>query len=249
MGDLEAALEARNDALSLAEHAGIRRYIWEGHHFRWRLHFWLGNWEAALDDLTTLSGFDPTSMFYAYVYPALVHAAAGDTNIAVSHAWRLAESGDGRPDDEALRVLWAAACLRLVGVGTEAAELLDGFVPTDAYDEGSIEGTGLWTDALLDLSAGELAFDDLLALTNVVDATERHRLVAAAHFHAGVLDLEAGDRVRAMRHFEEAHRCYDSQEGYTFHSRLLLTKLARDEDWPPWIPRATDRTASPRNGH
>jgi len=221
------AIEARTRAIAVATQ-DLKRC--EGHHYRWRLHYWIGDWDAALKDIETHAACLPQSLFYARIYPLVVYAEMGDLQRALREARAIAQDG---PDDF-MAVIWSATCLRLLGQVDEAAELLS----RDADEVGVHTPlvppqTAEWLAALYECTSGRRELDDLLALAD--DLGESRKLRAEAHFHVAMKDLAEGRRDQAVLHFTEAYLSFDNELRYTFHAKVLLVKLRSAPDWPAWL--------------
>ena len=190
MGRFEEAIAARTRAISLTERDRPR---WEGCHYRWRLYYWTGQLDAALDDLKTCAGFAPTSWFYTCIYPALIHAERGAAETALDLARRPAR--DAPADAQA--VLWSATCLRLLGAAEEAAALLAERAAAVDFSAGlTPPQTAEWVQALYVHSLEEERLDELEFLADRAD--QPWRLWGEAHFHAAAAQLARGDRVAAL---------------------------------------------------
>ena len=228
LGRYDEAIEARTRAMELVT---SDRGRCESYHYRWRLAYWTGDYEAALDDIEAHAECMPDSRFYAHVYPALVFAEMGDMETAVNQAWASAEES---PDD-AQAVLWSAACLRLLGRATEATELLAGRADRVSFDHGLVPPQSEdWIAALYEFSAGSGSLVDLDQQFGEPDWPRQLR--AEAHFHAGARALASGERDRAGYHFLTARDAHDSELRYTFHAAIVWEKLQEDPEWPSWIP-------------
>jgi len=227
MGLFEEAIEARDRAIEVAS-VGCKR--WEGYHYRWRLHYWLGDLDAALEDLSACAQYDPESPFYAHVYPALVHAELGDRSVALAHARAVAEEN---PDD-AGALLWSATCLRLLGEADAAEALLVERAESVDFGAGLVgPQSEAWMQALVAYcqKGGSLGELDLMA----AEGPAPWKLWGEAYFHAAALRLAAGDREGALEWFMHAYRSFDDEQRYTYHARLIAEKMREDRDWPPWI--------------
>lgn len=223
----EEALAARTRAIALATGEYQR---WEGYHFRWRLHYWLGDLDAALDDLAVLREYDPQCPFYEHIYPALVYAEQGDLPTALSHARARAEQAP----DNAQAVLWSATCLRLLGQPGEAADLLESHATmVDCTAELIPPQSEAWVRALYEhcQSGGPLTELDALA----DEVAQPWRLWGEGHFHAAARRLSGGDREGALAGFGRAYRAFDNERRYTYHAKLIYHKMQQDPAWPPWI--------------
>ena len=226
MGLWHEAIDARNRALELAATEGARC---EGYHYRWRLHYWVGNLEEALDDIRAHRGCMPHSPFYAHVYPALVYAELGDMDQALTEARALVADS---PNDT-LMALWSGTTLRLLGAPEEAEELLlDRMDSVDFEVNGSFEEIEGWLDALYAFCAGQATFAVLEELAD--EAEKPWRLRGEADFHAGAKALGEGRRAEAMERFARSYRSFDGALNYTFHSRVIFEKLREDPEWPSW---------------
>jgi serine/threonine protein kinase/tetratricopeptide (TPR) repeat protein len=227
LGRYDEAIAARTRAIGLAVES---REQWEGHHYRWRLYYWTGQYDAALADLQACAGFSPSSRFYAYVYPAWVLAEMGEVDQASELAWAPAVTDP--TDVEA--VLWSAATLRLIGRPDEADELLGTSADSVEFSPGSgLHQTAVWLEALYALSRGETDVGELVSLAGGVTASRK--ALGEAYFHAGVLALGSGDRARALEHMTESYRSFDGELGYTYHATVIRKKLLADPGWPTWL--------------
>lgn len=227
MGRYAQAIEARTRAIELAG-KGIRR--WEGYHYRWRLLYWTGELEAALEDVAMAADYDPQCPFYAHVYPALIRAEMGDLPAALAHARALAAEAP----NSAQAVLWSATCLRLLGRPEEAETLLaDRADAVDFAAELVPPQSEEWMRALYAhcRAGGHLAELEALA----AEAGAPWRLWGEAQFHAAALRLSAGDRAGALVGFQRAYRCFDGERRYTYHAKLICNRMQSDPAWPGWI--------------
>ncbi len=224
MGWWKEAAEARTRAISLAS-TPLRR--WEGHHYRWRLFFWMGRYDDALWDLEACLTWSPEPRFYRYVYPAFVHAARDDISASLEAARGLtdADDKDGRA------ILWSASCLRLLGHGEEADRLLAGW-DCDAITAESNDQQ--WLRALCALSHGEIELADAVAVNESAESPRGYR--AEALFHTAVEALASGDRTTALDLLTKAQECYDGELGYTYHAKVIRERMRGLPDWPRWVP-------------
>ncbi len=226
-GRYAEAIEARTRAIAAAD-ADIKR--WEGHHYRWRLHYWLGEFDAALQDLAACAGYDPHNSFYEHVYPALVQAEAGDMPAALAHAHALA---DDAPTD-AQAVLWSATCLRLLGEPEEAQALLTERAAQVDFTLGLVPPQSeQWVRALYENALCGGRPETLEPLAAAVSVP--WKLSGEAYFHAAALSLSAGDRATALDQLREAYRSFDNEHRYTYHGKLFYVKMRQNPSWPPWV--------------
>ncbi|MCK4657920.1 MAG: protein kinase [Phycisphaerae bacterium] len=227
MGLYAEAIEIRNRAIKVATRDIARC---ESHHYRWRLHYWMGELDAALADVAVHAECDPQSRFYAHVYPALLLAELGDVDAALSHARALAADAP----ESALAVVWSATCLRLLGQAEEAAELLG-----ERADEVDF-GTELappqsqeWVEWLYAYCRDGGPSAELEELAEQADAP--WRLWGELHFHAAAMNLADGDREGALAEFRRAYRSFDGEQRYTYHAKLIWIRMRNDPAWPAWI--------------
>ncbi|MCK4342211.1 MAG: protein kinase, partial [Phycisphaerae bacterium] len=227
MGLFQEAIEARTRAI---EAANTEQNRWEGHHYRWRLHFWTGDLEAALEDVQACAGFDPQSRFYAHVYPALIEAEGGHMPAALAHARALA---DEMPDG-AQAVLWSATCLRLLDQPEEARELLAERAETVDFSLELVPPqTAEWVRMLYASCNQGKPLETLEAFAET--AASPWKLWGEAHFHAAALRLTEGNREAAREGFRRAYRSFDGELHYTYHAKLIYHKMQQDSSWPSWI--------------
>lgn len=233
MGLLNDAIEARTRALELAEYDNPRC---EQYYYRWRLHYWTGDFEASLDDIASHLDCQPDSIYYQHLYPALVLAETGDMEQALDQARAVAEGAS----DNAQTVLATASWLRILGRPDEANELLASNAGQVRYDASLQPGqTAEWVEALFRFCSGIDSMESLLDIASVSET--RWRLEAELYFHAAALALGEGDRRTAIDHLNSSYKSFDSQQRYTFHSKLILERMRGDPNWPVW---PTANTAS-----
>ncbi len=227
LGQYDEALAARTQAIDLP---ATPRQQCEGYHYRWRLHYWKGDLEDALQDIRAHGACMPENMHYAHVYPALVYAELGNITAAVSEAWLLVNHAPEDPQ----AVLWAATLLRLLNRPADADDLLEQRVADVVFSEGLVPPqTEAWVEALYYYSKNGQGLDALLEQAQRFEAPQKLR--AEALFHAGVLALSRGDREQASRFFHDAYYSFDGELRYTFHAKILYEKMLANPGWPAWI--------------
>jgi len=228
LGRFEEAIAARTRAIGLAEKT-IEQ--WEGYHYRWRLYYWTDRFPEALADLEACEVFSPQSKFYAFVYPALVHAEMGE----MEQAFELARDVSRDRPEDARALIWSATTLRILGRAEEAAALLSTRAASVDYATTLAPPQSReWLQSLYAYCLGEAEFADLEVLSDEV--TTPMKLLGEAHFHAGANALAAGQRDEAFGHFTGAYRSFDGELEYTFHAKTILERMRNDPDWPLWLP-------------
>jgi serine/threonine protein kinase len=237
MGRYAEAIEARTRAITVAAKGRARC---EGYHYRWRLYYWTGELEPALEDVAAHAACDPQSRFYAHVYPALLLAEMGRLDDALAHARALADD----PPESAQAVLWSATCLRLLGRPEEARALLADRADTVDFTAELIPPQSEeWVRALYAYSLDGGSRATLGSLAEAVAAPRK--LWGEADFHAAALALAEGDRAEALESFRRAYHSFDSEERYTYHAKLICTRMRQDPTWPPWIAALHDARTAP----
>jgi len=233
MGCYAEAVEARTRAIATAVK---ERAQCEGHHYRWRLRYWIDNLEAAWEDVEAHAECVPESRFYAHVYPALILAEMGRMPAALAHAHAPADEAP----NSAQAVLWSATCLRLLGRAAEADALLaERAAALDFGLELVPPQSEEWVQALYAYCRDGGPLTALEALAE--EATSPWKLWGEAHFHAAALRLAWGDRQGALEGFQRAYRSFDGELRYTYHGKLICTKMLQDPDWPSWIRTSGDQ--------
>jgi tetratricopeptide (TPR) repeat protein len=220
MGRYEEAIAARTLAIDIASKSIA---IWEGLHYRWRLRYWTGDYDGALDDLGRCAAFDPGNRFYEVVYPTLVMAESDGLDAAKALARSLGERGDASLMDR----LWSASTLRWLGASDEAREVLNGVRFDPDADPAA------WERFLHGLMTGKRSLDELD--TMVASSPSRWRLQGEACFHDAARLVSAGKREKALELFRRAYRSFDSEQGYTYHAKVILKRVAEGASWPWWI--------------
>ncbi len=227
MGRFEEALAVRTAALEIATRPAARC---ENYHYRWRLYYWLGDLQAADDDVAAHSACMPDNRLYTHVFPALLLAETGDMAAALAHARAIADDDP----DSALAVLWSATCLRLLGQPEEATALLDQHAGSLDFEAGSTPPQSPdWIAALYEHCRTDGPLTPLLDLAGA--SRTPWRLLGEAYFHAGIRRLAEGDRAAALECFNQAHRCFDGELRYTYLGKLLMEKLRENPSWPAWL--------------
>jgi tetratricopeptide (TPR) repeat protein len=113
--------------------------------------------------------------------------------------------------------------LLLLGRKDQAVALLQKLDKGDLYDQVEWE-----------FARGELSQEQYLAKSGA-----SHFMKANAHYHLGLFRLATGDREGARDHFKEGAR---PTWGYAVHwSRMLLSRMDKDKNWPPWIQSKKDQ--------
>ena len=243
MGLFEDALAARTRMIELGEQpqfANEPQRRCEGYYYRWRLHYWLGNYEEALHDLEVHVECDPRSFFCSHVYPALVLAEMGEIEAALERARAIVADDP----ENAWAALWSATCLRLLGQAEEARSLLAEREDSVDYEAGLVPPQSAeWMEALYRYCLTGGSLDELEAQAATVASP--WRLWGEAHFHAAALKLAQGEREAALAGFERAYRSFDGEERYTYHARVICEKLRQTPDWPPWIEVSSKGASGP----
>ena len=234
MGEFAAARAARTRAIAVATKDRARC---EAYHYRWRLSYWLGDYEAALEDVHTHAACLGDDLVYNHVYPALVLAEMGAMDAALEHAWSPALEQPQRP----LAVIWSATTLRLLGRAAEADELLEtGLAALDWKSDANPAHPPGWMEALYRACLRMDSPGELESL--VADTDQPWVLLAQADFHRAAQSLAAGDRETAETLLASAYRSFDGELGYTYHARLLQTKMQQNPAWPAWISVSWNRS-------
>lgn len=238
MGRLEQALASRGRAIELAKLPSHKR---DNYHYRWRLHYWFGNLDDALQDIEDYVELLPDTagsllasrakLNYTHLYPALVHADGGDLESAVD----LVREAADQTRQDAQSVLLCAAFLRILGRADEANELLANRRDDVEFAAGlRPHQSGEWVEALYAYAAGEASFETLEELAE--ESPYKRRLMGEAYFHAGAIGLAAGERQQARSDFAHAYRSFDGSKNLSYCGRIIVGQLEGRRDWPGWIP-------------
>lgn len=227
LGRMPEAFDARDRAIATAP-AGSRRC--EGYHYRWRLAYWLGQFDEALADIERHAECVPDDLDYAQLYPALVYMEMEQPDDVDEIVDQLVLT----PPEKPAEVLLVASTLRLLGRGSTADELLAGYVEVAEFSDVDTGGlpTG-WTQTLFRFCMGDAVFDEVAALAEMADLPRR--ILGQAYYHAAVMSLVAGDRLRAKYEFGKTYRAFDGAMGYTYRAKLVLHKLENNDSWPAWL--------------
>ncbi len=235
LADFADAIDARTQAIELA--AGKPPTL-ENLHYRWRLNFWLGNLPEALADVREhgeQEGEDEGETeervrFYRHFFPALIAAEMGDMDTALTEAMAEVDAAPNNAQD----VLRAAACLRLLGEGERAKELLAERQPLVDYAVSLDElQSPEWAEGIYELASGEIGPDEIAVIADKLK--QKAKSMGESAFHLGARSFVYGTRSQAMQHFADAFRSFDKETRYTFIGKLILQKMRLDPEWPPWI--------------
>ncbi|MCB9850887.1 MAG: protein kinase [Phycisphaerales bacterium] len=233
-GDFAAALAAFNAAE--APSAGSESRMYELLHYRWRLHYWLSEYDAAAADFAAYkklaTKFDTASAYYLEFFPMLIAAERGDHEDAIARAYAMSAPDDGKYN--ALHVVWTVTALRVLGEAELAETYLSDTASHLEFIAGEIpEQTSEWVTALYRMTAGEITLEETQAMA--LQTPQPWRLTGEAQFHAGAMALVASDRATARERFKNAWHAYDDQLRYTYFGELLARRMAQDAEWPSWI--------------
>ena len=239
LGRLDEAVAARTDALELATTQNARC---ESLHYRWRLYYWLNDFDHALTDIAARSECVQDA-WYKHVYRALIHADQGNLDAARREALAIFMDAPESPD----AVLLSGALRFALGDQTALGDVRTGSETIDwsnpAWDATTVPG---WKQALVAFVLGESTFDALTDLA--VPAEKPYRLTAEAEFLAGLLALGHRNRDAATTHFTNSHQSFDSEAAFSYHARVLLQKLRTDPSWPVWLAPSDSVGSSLGNG-
>ena len=226
LGLFADALAARDRAVALARTDFMRC---ESLHYRWRLHYWLGHLDEALEDIEEHATCMPDSLHYAHIYPALVLAEMGRIDEALDHARGIP---NGQPPD-LQAVIWSSSCLRLLGQGDEADQLLRAHAPElDSSNGSNATDEDTWRAALYALCMGKATLENLDELAAQAEKPWARR--GEADFHAAVRALSLGNQDEAIELLDRSYRSFDGALGYSFHAKVILERIAIDPPWPDW---------------
>ena len=113
--------------------------------------------------------------------------------------------------------------------------------------EEAIEAARNYLPSILVSKYWEFPRDSLLYLGGLISEDEylergenSARDRGCAHFDIGVRRLASGDRAGAREHFEKAAASTVFHWGPMGWSRVFAARMARDPDWPNWLPVRED---------
>ena len=228
LGLYREAIAVRDLAAKVTE---LEDYRCESYHYRWRLHFWLGNLTEAAEDVARHAECKPDDPFYGCFYPALLTAASGDVD--AGHAI-LAEWLDTAPMTPTT-VLTVACGHRLLGSEADAAALLENHeADLDFTGEQTPSRPAEWTATLYAFARGQTTLEDVKALAS--EAQYARPLLAEAYFHAAARDLALGDRESARELLAKSHKTFAGELSFSYHARTLHERMVGDTGWPEWVP-------------
>ena len=220
---LRKAIALRTQALALCHSDRDRTEQFE---YRWLLYFWLGELEAAAQDVSAFDAVtddnDWRKVWTAHLIPAMLSAERDDVASARIELERLAHVSDLSLRDRA-----ALACgLHVLG-DPGAAQLLIGRA---LGANGNSELTD-WQRRVWRLLADE-DFSLKRDWPGFKDAPKLDR--AEPLFFAGCVALGRGEREAALEYLRACEACYD-YETYGYIARMLRRRMSLDERWPPWL--------------
>lgn len=234
-GEYERAVAAYTAALERAEASGSRSRQAEIYHYRWRLHFWLGDWEAALRDLeaedrlTREAGLSFDRLWMRGLLRPVVLASGGQWGAAREEAAQVASLSEGGA------MARLAGCAGLLALGdVEAGER-----GLSAWGDEHRGGRGLWPyedtswmETLAAFGSGEADWEAVRAKASEIEDPSWR--LAAAYLIAGLRDLAQGSRDDALAWLRKAVGTYD-YERYSYLAKALLIKAEQDTGWPGWV--------------
>jgi len=227
IGSYEESVAARTRAIEIS--GGVGPSAHEGYFYRWRLYYWLGEYDRAMADVVKLQSFQDKNDYYHHTYPALILAETGDIEGALAHARAIAEVYT----DQTQPTLHAASLLRLFGQGEEADALLAARRDTIDFTKGlDAPETAEWFEALYDFVSGNRTLESLETLAD--QSGDPWSLLGDAYFHAGIMALQNRDRNQAAALFWQSYRTYRGDWGTVSVARALVQRLETDLTWPGW---------------
>lgn len=228
LGRFEDAITALDRAEGPARQSGADENVFEA---RWRLHYWLGQREAAASDLRALATVCPSSdvrrAWFTTYFPALLRAESGEIDAAAETTRNAAGTGW-------LTVTASAAVLRILGHSAEADAMLSAVA-----DQLNTEGVPLagvpqtWLRRAFDVSRGALTTEGLAGLEP--QSRNNQRCWAPIWFDQAALALGHGDRATALTLFRRCAQAYDDEQ-YNYLAQVFVKRMEREPTWPPWLP-------------
>ncbi len=198
----------------------------EGYYFRWRLRYWLNEFDTAMADLQKLQSFREKQDYYHFVYPALVMVETGDLDGALTNVRTISE----RFPEQTQPTLLMASLLRIFGQGEEAAALLATLRSGIDFTKG-VESpqTPEWFEAMYDYVSGDVTLESLETLAATTD--EPWELLADVYFHAGAMALLERDAETAKARFWQSYRTYRGDWGTASVARAIVERLEQNPGW------------------
>lgn len=239
LGRYAEATSARTTAMALAKN---QSGTCEALHYRWRLYYWLGDYEQALADITARGACDQ-GPWYKHAYRALIFADRADLAAARSEAVAIQSDNPANPN----AIILSAALRYALGDAVALDDLRSAEQAVDwnnsEWNANSLPG---WKQAMFAMLAGDRTLESIHELASNHELP--FRLNAEADFYAGLLALGNGNRASALTHFANSHQSFDSEAAFSYHARVLLQNLLSDPSWPHWLPVADSGDGSSVKG-
>ncbi len=227
LGRLEESIAARDRAEALAVND---RQRCEGYYYRWRMHYWLGNIDAAALDVQRHAACNPQDPYFTHIYPALIDAERGDMTAAQGRIDELANRQPAIASD----LILAAAGYRLLGMDDSATTLLASRLNGLTFStDSTIPIFDQWQRELYDYCAGTLPFEALLTLAQSSDTP--WKFLGEAYYHAGLMSLALGNRAEAINNLKQTRKSFDDTADFRYNGGLVLRRLLDDPTWPTWV--------------
>jgi len=227
-GELAKAIDARDRGAEYCVTPSARIELYQ---YRWRLLYWVGQLDRAMDDLEQLARVcpdsDPLRVWYSYLFPALVLNDLGKRDEAIGLT---RDAAADRPEDFRA-VTAAAAMLRVLGRADEADALLASHADRIDFEAGRF---GIISAEML---RGFYAMchrrQTLEGLRNDAGELANNKLFwAAPYFLAATEALGRADRKAAIGFFRLSEQTYD-YEDYCYLARVFVRKVEAGPAWPP----------------
>ncbi|HUN81306.1 MAG TPA: hypothetical protein VMV81_07320, partial [Phycisphaerae bacterium] len=234
--DYEKALALRNQSDPFCTKPEARSELYQ---YRWRLHFWLRQDQAALEDLRVLADMrddsNPQRVWYRGLFPALVMADQNRRDEALAFLVSTARS-----QPSSFRAATAAACLlHMCSRGREADALLASqHDRIDFSPRGPAELSGEFMKACYEILSDQRAADTIKDFADSDARLQRLGDAIPSLFQASSR-IGASRREEAMRLLKKCDESYDSED-YCYLARAILRKMERDPAWPPWNGQKND---------
>lgn len=227
-GDLTQAIDARDRGDKFCRTPSARVELYQ---YRWRLLYWDGQLDRALDDLGQLSRLcpddDPLHVWYSALFRALALHDLGrrDEAIGLAHAAAVARPTDFRA------VTSAAAMLRVLNRPDEADALLASHEKQIDFEAGRF---GIVSADMLRgfyaLCRREQSLEELQAVADTPGSDKR--FWPPAYFLAAAEALGRADREVALGLFRRCEQTYDFED-YCYLARVFAGRIEADPAWPP----------------
>jgi serine/threonine protein kinase/tetratricopeptide (TPR) repeat protein len=213
------------------------RYLQDVYKYRWRLHYWLNQFDSALADLDELSKLPSVPrtelIWYTKLFPSMVLVDMGK----VQPGYSTLESISIDEVSNFHAITSAASLLRLTGQTRKAGELLStGRSRIDYSDLQPEHAPADWGTLNYELCENRLTLANLAERAGT-DGNNEKLIWPAAYFFEACRQISNGDRAQALQYFRKCMATFEFDEYYCYLAKVFVRRMEGDPNWPKWVKK------------